>query len=104
MKGLLLAIGLALSAAPIGATAYGQTAQTTGAPSAREKAREATDNSLIENRSYRNTAGAIIHSPTHTKSGKAPAGASAQCRDSTFSFSQSRRGTCSHHGGVAAWL
>jgi hypothetical protein len=24
--------------------------------------------------------------------------------DGTYSFSQSRRGTCSHHGGVAKWL
>lgn len=34
----------------------------------------------------------------------APEGASAKCRDGTYSFSQTRRGTCSHHGGVAVWL
>ncbi|WP_289144502.1 DUF3761 domain-containing protein, partial [uncultured Bacteroides sp.] len=28
----------------------------------------------------------------------------ALCRDGTYSFSKSRRGTCSHHGGVAKWL
>ena len=33
-----------------------------------------------------------------------PAGATAQCRDGTYSFSQHRSGTCSHHGGVARWL
>jgi hypothetical protein len=33
-----------------------------------------------------------------------PQGAKAQCRDGSYSFSQSRRGTCSHHGGVAKWL
>src|SRR5215470_14634565 len=33
-----------------------------------------------------------------------PVGATAKCRDGTYSFSQSRRGTCSHHGGVAQWL
>jgi hypothetical protein len=38
------------------------------------------------------------------KSKAAPAGASAQCRDGTYSFSKSRRGTCSHHGGVSTWL
>ena len=38
--------------------------------------------------------------PAHT----APAGATARCRDGTYSFSQHRRGTCSHHGGVAEWL
>lgn len=35
---------------------------------------------------------------------KAPAGATARCRDGTYSFSQHRRGTCSHHRGVAEWL
>jgi chromosome segregation ATPase len=33
-----------------------------------------------------------------------PEGASAKCRDGTYSYSQNRRGTCSHHGGVAEWL
>lgn len=30
-------------------------------------------------------------------------GPTAKCRDGTFSYSQNRRGTCSHHGGVAVW-
>jgi Protein of unknown function (DUF3761) len=30
-------------------------------------------------------------------------GISAICNDGTPSFSQSRRGTCSHHGGVSVW-
>jgi hypothetical protein len=34
----------------------------------------------------------------------APPGATARCRDGTYSFSQHRSGTCSHHGGVARWL
>jgi Protein of unknown function (DUF3761) len=33
-----------------------------------------------------------------------PAGATAECRDGSYSFSQHRRGTCSHHGGVSRWL
>ena len=33
-----------------------------------------------------------------------PLGATAQCRDRTYSYSQHHSGTCSHHGGVAAWL
>ena len=36
--------------------------------------------------------------------GSPPAGATARCRDGTYSFSQHRSGTCSDHGGVAAWL
>ncbi|SEF09829.1 Protein of unknown function [Streptomyces sp. 2112.3] len=35
---------------------------------------------------------------------QAPAGASAQCNDGTYSYSAHRRGTCSHHHGVAVWL
>ena len=53
---------------------------------------------------YVNSQGRWVPSPTRTPDGQAPAGASAKCRDGTFSFSQSRRGTCSHHGGVAEWL
>ena len=30
-------------------------------------------------------------------------GASAKCRDGSLSYSAHRRGTCSHHGGVAVW-
>lgn len=51
---------------------------------------------------YTNTAGNEVHSPAYSNS--VPAGASAICGDGTYSFSQSRRGTCSHHGGVAQWL
>ena len=51
---------------------------------------------------YTNSAGNTVHSPAYAPS--IPAGATAQCRDGTYSFSQSRRGTCSHHGGVARWL
>ena len=51
---------------------------------------------------YVNTAGQCVHRPMQSKS--APKGATARCRDGSYSFSQSRRGTCSHHGGVAKWL
>jgi uncharacterized protein YgiM (DUF1202 family) len=51
---------------------------------------------------YTNSKGNRVQSPTRYES--APAGATALCRDGTYSFSQSRRGTCSHHGGVAKWL
>ena len=59
---------------------------------------------LIEQGHYRNSNGVMVHSPAHTDTGAAPAGASAQCRDGSYSFSAHRGGTCSHHGGVAAWL
>jgi uncharacterized protein YgiM (DUF1202 family) len=51
---------------------------------------------------YRNSKGEKVQSPTYYKT--APAGATAECRDGTYSFSRNRRGTCSHHGGVKRWL
>lgn len=51
---------------------------------------------------YTNVNGYRVQSPTFYDS--APAGATALCRDGTYSFSRNRRGTCSHHGGVARWL
>lgn len=54
------------------------------------------------NGSYVNSAGNTVCNPEYASS--APSGASAQCRDGTYSYSQSRSGTCSHHGGVATWL
>jgi Rieske Fe-S protein len=58
---------------------------------------------LPNNNTYVNSDGNTIHSPAYSNSG-VPAGASAQCRDGTYSFSQHRSGTCSHHGGVMQWL
>ncbi|WP_206240450.1 DUF3761 domain-containing protein [Novosphingobium terrae] len=52
-------------------------------------------------RHYRNVDGNSVHAPMQAAS--RPAGASAHCRDGSWSFSQHHRGTCSHHGGVASW-
>ena len=51
---------------------------------------------------YTNVSGNQVHSPAYAP--VVPAGASAQCGDGTYSFSQHRSGTCSHHGGVAQWF
>lgn len=32
-----------------------------------------------------------------------PQGATAKCRDNTYSHSKDHKGACSHHGGVANW-
>jgi hypothetical protein len=53
-------------------------------------------------RYYTNSAGERVQSPTYSNT--VPAGATAQCRDGTYSFSRNHRGTCSHHGGVSRWL
>jgi hypothetical protein len=54
------------------------------------------------NGTYVNSAGNTVCSPEASVT--APSGATAKCGDGTYSFSQSRRGTCSSHGGVAEWL
>jgi hypothetical protein len=51
---------------------------------------------------YRNADGNCVHRPEQAPA--PPAGATARCVDGTYSFSQHRQGTCSHHGGVAQWL
>jgi hypothetical protein len=53
-------------------------------------------------RYYTNSEGNRVHSPEYAPT--APVGATAQCEDGAYSFSQHRPGTCSHHGGVAIWL
>jgi hypothetical protein len=69
---------------------------------AAEKAGEAETTRGCTNGTYTNSAGNTVCSPESVPS--APAGASAKCEDGTYSFSESRSGTCSHHGGVAEWL
>ncbi len=54
------------------------------------------------NGTYENSAGHIVCKPY--ESATQPAGATAKCEDGSYSFSESRSGTCSHHGGVAVWL
>jgi cytoskeletal protein RodZ len=54
------------------------------------------------NGTYVNVYGNTVCSPYSAPT--TPAGATAQCLDGTYSFSQSRSGTCSHHGGVSTWL
>ncbi len=59
-----------------------------------------TPASNCPNGTYKNSAGNTVCRPGPTNTG----GATAICRDGTYSYSKSRRGTCSHHGGVKKWL
>jgi hypothetical protein len=67
------------------------------------KAQAAPQPQLSNDRYYTNSDGQQVHSPAYSPGG-IPAGATAVCADGTYSFSQHRSGTCSHHGGVAQWL
>jgi hypothetical protein len=72
-------------------------AQTSGAPHNESAKTKCTDNGT-----YVNSKGQTVPRPENCSA--PPKGATAQCRDGTYSSSKSRRGTCSHHGGVAKWL
>jgi hypothetical protein len=50
------------------------------------------------------TSTATKSAPTATASNTDPTGATAKCKDGTYSKSAHRSGTCSSHGGVAEWL
>ena len=61
-----------------------------------------TSDATCDDDSYVSSDGDCVHRPVVAAT--APEGASAQCNDGTYSFSEHRRGTCSHPGGVAEWL
>jgi len=71
-------------------------------PRATPTAKSVQDSGLSNDNTYVNSQGNTVHSPAY--SNRAPVGATAVCRDGAYSFSQSRRGTCSYHGGVSQWL
>jgi hypothetical protein len=72
--------------------------------SSRADARTQPDESdLTYHGHYVNHDGRDVHSPSRTKDGAVPPGATAHCGDGTYSFSQHHSGTCSRHGGVAEW-
>ena len=97
LPGIVALVFTAL-AAPIPSTGVG-TAPADARPKTVEARPEA---STCGADSYINSRGNCVHRPM--RADREPAGASAKCRDGTYSFSQSRRGTCSWHGGVAEWL
>jgi hypothetical protein len=51
----------------------------------------------------RATISASASIPSYSIKAKHRSTATAKCRDGRLSFSLSRRGTCSWHGGVAIW-
>lgn len=95
LQTLLLAAMLSLGGATVGYTKQADTTRT---------GTKADESKLVEHGHYVNRVRDRIHSPAHTVSGKAAAGATAKCGDGSYSFSTSHRGTCSHHGGVGNWL
>lgn len=81
-----------------------QNAPSSSSSSAKEPPSEAKgeDKNCSDNGTYVNSKGETVKRPETCAS--APKGATARCRDGSYSFSHSHRGTCSHHGGVAKSL
>ena len=50
------------------------------------------------------TTSVLVVTASTTVPVSAPVGATAKCKDGTYSYSQTRSGTCSYHGGVSIWL
>jgi hypothetical protein len=95
LLGLLLALVLTLPALP--------QAQPKPSPSPTPGATQPANHGPCAADYYRNSDGVCVHRPVKSP-GAVPQGATAQCRDGSYSFSQHRNGTCSRHGGVAKWL
>jgi hypothetical protein len=89
MKNFAALLALALAVAPAGLSARAHQQQTAG------QIEPSTDY-------YTNSSGHSVHRPMQSQT--QPRGATAQCADGSWSFSQHRRGTCSYHGGVSRWL
>lgn len=83
-------------------TPAGPSAEDSQPKSTATRPRKSSGSSNSSSDTYTNTYGEVVPRPRHSDT--VPAGASARCRDGTYSFSRNRRGTCSHHGGVAQWL
>jgi invasion protein IalB len=58
--------------------------------------------------SYQDWSATCLKSDYHvgdtTAASGAPAGATGQCKDGTYTMSKTRSGACSHHGGIAKSL
>lgn len=100
----LLVLAALLAVNPLGAKEAVPSAAPASAAASQPAKPQFNESQLKEHGTYVNRTGQRVHSPAHTTNGAAPPGASAQCRDGTYSFSQHRSGTCSHHAGVASWL
>jgi hypothetical protein len=97
-----LAVLLSLSSEPLISLAQAQQ-QSPASPHGASGARPIPDKpNCTNNGTYVNSQGQTVQRPENCS--EPPAGATAQCRDGSYSFSKSRRGTCSRHGGVAKWL
>src|SRR5260370_19750806 len=82
-------------------TLWGQTSQSSPSQATHHQ-QQSSQTNCTNNGTYVNGKGETVKRPETCST--TPEGATARCRDGSYSFSRSRRGTCSHHGGVGNWL
>jgi hypothetical protein len=82
---------------------FGQTAtpQQSGAPSQQPAGETPASNASSDSG---NTKAPGVWRKIKVKVVTPPKGATAQCKDRTYSFSEHVSGTCANHGGVEQWL
>jgi Protein of unknown function (DUF3761) len=97
VRRFVTSLALAVILIPLFAQAPQQASPNQPAPQQQQAETKCTNNGT-----YVNSKGETVKRPENCSA--APHGATAQCRDGSYSFSRSRSGTCSHHGGVAKWL
>lgn len=102
LRPCFLALILVLFSQQIVSQAQPSSQSTTNATPTSNAKPESGQANCTNNGTYVNSKGQTVSRPENCLA--APRGATAQCRDGTYSFSQTRRGTCSHHGGVVKWL
>jgi endonuclease YncB( thermonuclease family) len=73
-------------------------------PAANNAAENRVNNSAAAEKIEPAAPPAAAAAPRRTPLGDSPVGATARCRDGVYSYSKTRSGTCSSHGGVAVWL
>jgi uncharacterized protein DUF3761 len=96
------AVLIATALAALAATAGAAVAQPGPARAPTATARIAAVAPACKSGYYKNVSSHCVKRPT--RAANAPVGATAKCRDATYSFSEHASGTCSHHGGVARWI
>jgi Protein of unknown function (DUF3761) len=101
LSALLLAFVL-FSQFPVLQSLAAQAAKSVPAPHDANNSTTQAKPKCVDNGTYVNSQGETVKRPETCSS--VPDGATAQCRDGSYSFSKSRRGTCSHRGGVSKWL
>ncbi len=91
------------AAAPAAAAAEAAKPAAAAAPAAATAAPAAPAKPATTTKPAAAATAASASTPEHSVNND-PSGATAKCKDGTYSHSTTHSGTCSKHGGVAEWL